>query len=222
MFSPDAGSTSIYGLPHKARCLAAQVARDDRSRFFAGTLSLKEENEIHLIEVQEDEEITRVSVLPHPPEIWGLAPSPTEETLLFTVYSTLDAEGTALRNDASLWRLNEEESRLEEVQKLSSSEGSGDLSTTRSVHWEHGGESVTSIDDHNLRLWKVAEADVRLESTLHAGEKSKLTTGCWDPHFSKIFATTSDTTVKVWDLRSGKYVNCPFCDLICSSSSCSC
>jgi len=46
MFNQETSSSSIYSLPHKARCLAAQVARDDRSRFLAGTLSLKEENEV--------------------------------------------------------------------------------------------------------------------------------------------------------------------------------
>lgn len=43
------GNSIIYSLPYKARCIAPQLAHEDNSRFFAGTTTLKEENEVRAI-----------------------------------------------------------------------------------------------------------------------------------------------------------------------------
>jgi len=44
---PDASANSaIYGLNFKSRCIAAQLADASSTRFFIGTASLKDENEV--------------------------------------------------------------------------------------------------------------------------------------------------------------------------------
>ena len=84
-----------HGLHFPARCIAAQTAGPEQkgTRFFVGTLALHdEENEIQLIEAAAEavagQSVQVVSRWPHTGEIWALAPSPTDSSLLATAYNT--------------------------------------------------------------------------------------------------------------------------------------
>jgi hypothetical protein len=71
----------------KSRCLAAQEADEDRHRFFIGSSCLREENEIILVEFNEElvDSVCCVQTYAHPKEMFCLAPSPSNASLLFTV-----------------------------------------------------------------------------------------------------------------------------------------
>jgi hypothetical protein len=72
----------------QTRSLAAQFGTE-KLRFFVGTLSLKERNQIHHIEVNDNvTEIRRLGIYEHPFEIWAISSCPTEKDLLCTVYNT--------------------------------------------------------------------------------------------------------------------------------------
>ena len=56
----DATPASIYGLNYHARCISAVNGdQGGPSQFLIGTLSLRDENELHLIEVEGDAEDVR-------------------------------------------------------------------------------------------------------------------------------------------------------------------
>eukprot|EP00753_Platysulcus_tardus_P004954 PLAT1279.2.p1 GENE.PLAT1279.2~~PLAT1279.2.p1 ORF type:complete len:445 (-),score=126.80 PLAT1279.2:69-1343(-) len=109
----------VYGLKYQGRCIAAQLGEIERHRFFVGTTSLREENEIHLIEFNDvSNEITCEKVFNHPEEVWALAPHPTRKRDLFTLHNAGE------RFCASLLRIEESKDeddtvgRFEEVLTL--------------------------------------------------------------------------------------------------------
>ena len=58
---------SHYGVKHQARCIRAQLADAEHHRFLVGTVALREENEVHLIELNEEvNELNVVGQFKHP------------------------------------------------------------------------------------------------------------------------------------------------------------
>ncbi|KAL6077337.1 EARP and GARP complex-interacting protein 1 [Balamuthia mandrillaris] len=207
---------TVYGLSMKARCLTAQTGETDRNRFLIGTLGLREENEVHLIEIVEDSEELqweRVGQYPHPKEVWNIAPCPSDPDLFFTCYNT------GLEYRASLWRIQGEGdySELNEVVNLASHNG-----TVKRVGWkptvmdaETTSNSVFSLDDNSLKLWDLGSLGSEGEqvvgkevTTITISGFQTLTTAQWSPHFEEEIATASGTRVQGWDLRSGKESFC--------------
>lgn len=92
----------MYGLKHQSRCVTAQLAQQEKHRFLVGTRHPREENEVHLIEFEEnDNEIINIGVYKHPHEVWYLATSPMHEDIFMSCYHT----GESFQS--SLWRMTE-------------------------------------------------------------------------------------------------------------------
>lgn len=77
-----------YGLKYKARCMCAQRGYAEKTRFFVGTLTLREENQVHLIQVEEEEIICQ-SLFAHSQEVWCMTSSPENPLHLFTSSQSL-------------------------------------------------------------------------------------------------------------------------------------
>ena len=91
---------TIYGMPCQARCIAAVEGDPERHRFLVGSTSLREANEVHLVELNDElNELGRRAVYAHEHEIWQLAPCPRDAALLATVYNDGGEHGGAV------WRL---------------------------------------------------------------------------------------------------------------------
>ncbi|XP_022951371.1 WD repeat-containing protein DWA2-like [Cucurbita moschata] len=84
------GSSGIgYGLKYQARCIADVKADTDHTSFITGTLSLKDENEAHLIRLSSSgSELICEGLFSHPNEIWDLASCPFDQRIFSTVFST--------------------------------------------------------------------------------------------------------------------------------------
>jgi hypothetical protein len=69
------GSGGIsYGLKYQARCIANVAADSQHTSFLVGTLSLREENEVHLIQLSpSSSELTCEGFYSHLQEIWDLS-----------------------------------------------------------------------------------------------------------------------------------------------------
>mmetsp|Transcript_19860 Transcript_19860/g.55255 ORF Transcript_19860/g.55255 Transcript_19860/m.55255 type:complete len:119 (+) Transcript_19860:293-649(+) len=108
-----AENSVTYGLKFQARALAAQVAETSSSRWLVGTLALREDNEIQVVEYDPDKETLQcVLALSHPEEVWCLAPSIKRPDRFISVYSKGGQFGS------SLWEFDEEGSGLTEVCEL--------------------------------------------------------------------------------------------------------
>ncbi|XWS20865.1 hypothetical protein CRYUN_Cryun30bG0005700 [Craigia yunnanensis] len=77
------GSSGIgYGLKYRARCISDVKADTDHTSFITGTLSLREENEVHLIRLSSGgTELIFEGLFSHPNEIWDLASCPFDQRI---------------------------------------------------------------------------------------------------------------------------------------------
>lgn len=105
-------ASSVYSLKLPARSLASVSGDTERHRFLAGTCSLREANELQLLNFQEEtNEISCIATFYHPEEIWGISASPSDRRLALTCHNNNGAGrgGTAPKADkafgVSLWRL---------------------------------------------------------------------------------------------------------------------
>ena len=103
----------------QARCISALIGEKESTVFVVGTLSVQQDNEVHLFEVPDRGEPRRLGDHPfkHPKEIWDLAPSPTVSDLLFTTYRDPTAQ-EPLRFHSSLWKIEHYSGTLREMTKL--------------------------------------------------------------------------------------------------------
>jgi len=192
----------VYGLTNKARCLAAQVGDLDNVRFLVGTLCLKEENEVHLIEVYEEErDVKCLNIFTHPSEIWFLSPCPSNPDLFFTCYNSNTNNIPQFK--ASLWKMNTGTNALQHITELK-----GHIGDIKGVYWNPSetetSESIVSLDENNIRYWKLEGSSTKEIGSVSIGELHKIITGCWNPIHPEQFATANDNSVRGWDLRTLK------------------
>ncbi|XP_071369898.1 EARP-interacting protein homolog, partial [Centroberyx affinis] len=94
----------IYGLEFQARALTSQTAETDAIRFLVGTQSLKFDNQIHIIDFDDENNIINKNVLLHQAgEIWHIGASPADKAVLTTCYNkTSDSRVVSC---AAVWRM---------------------------------------------------------------------------------------------------------------------
>lgn len=203
-------AAAIYGLTSKARCIAAQapgIGADDedgggdtaasRSRFLIGTLSLREENEVHLIEVDDSDpdapSVQEVGIFSHPGEVWALSPSPTDPALLFTSY---DSDAVP---KCTLWRIPADEEATGALVEVVSAKATDVL--VKSVLWNtRKPGTIVLVDAHSVKQAVLDRGEVR-ETAAITRPEVKFTTARWCPMQENIVATANDTAVRGWDLR---------------------
>ena len=84
-------ATASYQVKDQARCLTALEGDTDRNRFVVGSLDLRGDNEVHVLEFNEDtNEVWCQNVFHHPQEVWHCVscPAPEHAELLLTTSST--------------------------------------------------------------------------------------------------------------------------------------
>ncbi|CAA6663269.1 unnamed protein product [Spirodela intermedia] len=190
------GSTGIVygGLKYQARCIADVKADANNTSFLAGTLSLKEENEVHLIRLSPSAaELVCEGLFYHPGEIWDLASCPFDSRLFSAVFASGETNG------AVIWK-------IPELYGQSNSH----LWNNFILWWPIGKhDKVISIDEQNLFLWsldcsrKIAE----VQSQESVGVLHHLSGGAWDPHDRNTVAAFCDSSLQCWDLRTMKKTN---------------
>lgn len=201
------GSTGIgYGLKYQARCIADVKADTDHTSFIAGTLSLKEENEVHLIRVSSGgTELVCEGLFSHPNEIWDLASCPFEQRIFSTVFSSGESHGAAIWQIPELYGQSDSP-QLERIGLLDAHN-----SKIKCTLWWPSGkyEKLISIDEQNLYLWSLdsARKTAQVQSQESSGVLHYLSGGAWDPHDVNSVASTCESSVQLWDLRTMKKAN---------------
>eukprot|EP01137_Pigoraptor_chileana_P019441 Opistho-2@80492 len=205
----------IYGLEFPARALANQRAEAEVTRFLVGTLTLRAENELHMVEFNDEDSSIACQVFSHAAgEVWKISASPAHSDVIATCY--VDARSGATCVSASVWRMPSASVRpgaqKQPLEQLCSLDGhSGDV---RSVLWHPAGESsrIASIDDSNIRVWDIGtglkEAKPLSTVSLDAAQQQqqqRLAGGAWSPHQGgSQIAAAAGTDIVGFDLRSGK------------------
>lgn len=201
------GSTGIgYGLKYQARCIADVKADTDHTSFIAGTLSLKEENEVHLIRLANGgTELICEGLFSHPNEIWDLASCPFDQRIFSTVFSNGESYG------AAIWQIPELYGQLNSPQLERIAALDAHNSKIKCILWWPTGrhDKLISIDEQNLLLWSLdsSKKTAQVQSQESAGMLHYLSGGAWDPHDVNAVALTSESAIQLWDLRAMKMTN---------------
>ncbi|KAJ3692862.1 hypothetical protein LUZ60_011957 [Juncus effusus] len=199
------GSTGIVygGLKYQARCIADVSADVEHASFLTGTLSLKEENEVHLIRLSPNgTEILCEGLFYHPNEIWDLKSCPYNSRIFSTVFTSGETYG------AAVWKIPElySQSNSPQLEQIVSLDDHTEK--IKSVLWWPLGKNdkLVSIDERNLFVWNLDSSNktAKVISQESVGMLSNLSGGAWDPHDRNSIITICDSSVQSWDLRTMK------------------
>ncbi|XP_008781258.2 WD repeat-containing protein DWA2 isoform X1 [Phoenix dactylifera] len=202
------GSTGIVygGLKYQARCIADVKADPDHTSFLAGTLSLREENEVHLIRLSPSgTELVCEGLFYHPSEIWDLKSCPFDPRIFSTVFTSGETYG------ASIWKIPElyGQSNAPQLEQLVSlNEHSFKIKCV--LWWPLGKhDKLISIDEGNLFLWSIDSSSkiAKVISKESVGMLHNLSGGAWDPHDQNAVAAICGSSLQFWDLRTMKKTN---------------
>ncbi|XP_051579209.1 EARP-interacting protein homolog [Myxocyprinus asiaticus] len=215
----------IYGLEFQARALTAQTAETDAIRFLVGTQSLKFDNQIHIIDFDDENNMINKSVLLHDAgEIWHISASPADKGVLSTCYNKT-SESRVL-TCATVWRMPPEWESGSHESPDDSSNNPQTLellchldntanSSVACVLWEPMGDGkrMISLAENHVLLWDLQEsstkATISSSATLEGKGQLKFTAGKWSPHHNCTqLATANDTAIRGWDLRSMSQIYC--------------
>ncbi|XP_074516078.1 EARP-interacting protein homolog isoform X2 [Sebastes fasciatus] len=214
----------IYGLEFQARALTAQTAETDAIRFIVGTQSLKFDNQIHIIDFDDENNIINKNVLLHQAgEIWHIGASPADKAVLTTCYNkTSDSRVVSC---AAVWRMPsdwetgshespDDSAHNPQTLELLCHLDDSAHSNAACVLWEPMGDGkrVISLADNHALLWDLQEsstqATVSSTATLEGKGQLKFTSGKWSPHHNcSQLATANDTAIRGWDLRTMRVWN---------------
>ncbi|KAL1193193.1 WD repeat-containing protein DWA2 [Cardamine amara subsp. amara] len=201
------GSSGIgYGLKYQARCISDVKADTDYTSFLTGTLSLKEENEVHLLRLSSGgSELICEGLFSHPNEIWDLASCPFDQRIFSTVFSTGESFG------AAIWQIPELYGQLNSPQLERIASLDAHVGKVNCVLWWPSGrcDKLISMDEQNIFLWSLDSSKKSAEvlSKDSAGMLHSLSGGAWNPHDVNAVAATGESSVQFWDLRTMKKVN---------------
>uniref|UniRef100_A0A2N9G437 EIPR1-like beta-propeller domain-containing protein n=1 Tax=Fagus sylvatica TaxID=28930 RepID=A0A2N9G437_FAGSY len=201
------GSSGIgYGLKYQARCISDVKADTDHTSFITGTLSLKEENEVHLIRLSSGgTELICEGLFSHPNEIWDLASCPFDQRIFSTVYCTGESYG------AAIWQIPELYGELNSPQLERITSLDAHVGKIKCVLWWPSGrhDKLISIDEETLFLWSLdcSKKTAQVQSKESAGMLHNLSGGAWDPHDVNAVAATCESAIQFWDLRTMKKIN---------------
>lgn len=192
---------SVYALKYRTRVCEPQRGHDGSIRFFLATCSVSEENQIHLVEYNDnDEDVMCVNVYPHSSEVVALAASPSDASLLLTSFNVV--RGASVKNQVALWRLAGDESspKLELVSELPSSS-----QTVSSILWEQGfADTVFTVETGRLLGWNVANlsAAASLEVVLSSDDVLAPCGGAaLNPHIPTVLGVCVGDSVLGFDTR---------------------
>ncbi|TPX39465.1 hypothetical protein SeLEV6574_g07186 [Synchytrium endobioticum] len=185
----DQQSSCVYGLKQQARALATQLAEPERNRFLVGTCGVRQDNEIHLLDFDEDELEISSHIYRHPHDVWYISPSPLAAELLFTCHSNPKMNGSRM---ATLWRI---------VPNNVDSVESGNVLWNPS----HPSDKVIALSSTGINIFDIntASKSAQLAQTIPSSKKDvTIGSGAWNPHHSDCISVAAESSVNTYDLRS--------------------
>uniref|UniRef100_A0A4W6BZH2 EARP complex and GARP complex interacting protein 1 n=1 Tax=Lates calcarifer TaxID=8187 RepID=A0A4W6BZH2_LATCA len=176
----------IYGLEFQARALTAQTAETDAIRFLVGTQSLKFDNQIHIIDFDDENNIINKNVLLHQAgEIWHIGASPADKAVLTTCYNKSESYCFLLSLaplSASLFIIDSRVVSCAAVWRMPSD-------------WETGSHESPDDTAHNPQI---------LELLCHLDDSAHGNAACvlWEPMGDgKRVISLADNHALLWDLQ---------------------
>jgi len=192
----------IYGLEFQCRALASLESDDDAVRFVVGTQGPRASNQIHKLQLCEDDSpnLTK-KIWNHPQgEIWQLSANRCDHELICARYTNLESDGS-LKQGANVYRLNDNDDMT------LNSEYSIDCKDLSHISWMPGDASkLMVLAENRLQLHDIqGKEDPVAQGKLEGKGFNELTYGTWNPHQNcQQYATVNEYHVRGWDIKSMK------------------
>lgn len=197
-----ASVTPYAGLKSSCRHIASQDACSDTIRFVVGSSVVGKMNQLQIIQYDEMQStIQCLQTLEHPNEVHWITCHPTDEKLLITVSSNPQARNTA----TSLYRLPEF-SATQDTQKMETISTFENAENAIRVHFLPNDQSKCLITTKtHLSVFDVEEPTKPIFT-------QKITDGTInssapDPLHPNTFASASEDSIKLWDMRANQAVH---------------
>lgn len=187
----------MYGIDLPARSVVGVPAEQERTLFLVGTLSLKQDNQVCLLEVDDDWlQITKRS-FGHPAgEIWHMSSSPVNPTVVATCFVNWDG---VLRSGMGLWRMDGDGSSLVELAGYAAPPKAGKCI---SAEFHPDGSKAAVAVGNSVHIVSV-ESSLKLEESTLLDSKAPISVLTWNPHSNgSIVAVAFGDSVKGIDVRS--------------------
>ncbi|GBF90294.1 WD repeat-containing protein [Raphidocelis subcapitata] len=188
--------TVQYTMQLHSRALAAVAGESSRSQWLVGSTSLREENEVRLLEYDPDQEaLLSLGVWAHPEEVWEVAPCPIASDRLATVHSRGGQYG------ATLWQAQRGQHQLAPLARLPH-EG-----VVRSVLWSQAApDLLITIEEGALRKWQLGAGDAQCVASCGPGEGPPLWGGAAHRRDAGVAAAVAGGSVQLWDVHNCRKV----------------
>ncbi|KAH9759462.1 WD REPEATS REGION domain-containing protein [Citrus sinensis] len=194
------GSSGIgYGLKYQARCISDVKADTDHTSFLTGTLSLKEENEVHLLRLSSGgtelicEGESYGAAIWQIPELYGQLNSPQLERI-----AALDAHVGKINcideENIFLWSLDCSNKNAQ----VQSKQSSGMLHYLSGGAWDpHDVNAVAATCESSVQFW-----DLRSMGKTNSIEHAHVRNVDYDTKKKHLLVTAADESgIHLWDLR---------------------
>ena len=210
----------VYGLELSARCLCNQAAETNISRYIVGSQSLQQENQVHVLEYDDENNQLEKYIFSHTPgEIWHLGSCYTDPSIFSTCFNEF-SDGK-INHGCALWKLpldgdsislnennsSNQASPMTQLAQLTSPE----VKNVCSAFWkpiESENQIMTFGSELLIHLWDVDNGEPSFVSSFNIGESKKyyshvVTNGRWNPHHgAKQFAVSVSSNIVSWDTRA--------------------
>ncbi|VDN00923.1 unnamed protein product [Thelazia callipaeda] len=186
----------MYGIDLPTRSVVGVPAEQDRTLFLVGTLSLKQDNQVCLLEVDDDwVQITKRSFMHSAGEVWYMSSSPIDSTVVATCYSAC----------VGLWKMNSDESKLVEIARYAVLPNMGKCN---SAEFDPDGSKIAIAAGNSVLVNDVTKLlKVQFSSPDNSG--GAVNALVWNPHSGgRILAVAQGTSVKGIDIRSEQELFC--------------
>ncbi|XP_023323899.1 EARP-interacting protein [Eurytemora carolleeae] len=204
----------IYGLELQGRALSAVVADTENIRFLVGTQSLKSDNFVYIVTLDEDTGQLNKRVLKHTGgEVWGLNPNPEQPNIFLSTYG--EKEKTTWKKKCAIWSVPQHRGSSEiDEGSIPAVELVADLSKVVE-EGEMVGAWYQPNDASKLAMSvgdKVALVDLGSSGPLKVWEsqhtvrgQTRIETSAWNPHRGcHQLSTVCGSQIISWDSRTGE------------------
>uniref|UniRef100_A0A383VHU4 EIPR1-like beta-propeller domain-containing protein n=1 Tax=Tetradesmus obliquus TaxID=3088 RepID=A0A383VHU4_TETOB len=191
-----AAEAITFSLTLPSRTLRAVPAGDGVTQWIVGTTSLREENEVKLLEYDpaHDQLVAKASWV-HPEEVWDISCCPGHTGTFVTAHAKVGVYG------ATLWQASDSGRQLSRVADLKH-EG-----VVRRVLWsQHNTGQLLTVEEGALRTWSVGDAAVQQTACGAPGELEQFWTAAPHPRDPQLALVAAGPGVQLWDVQAMKQV----------------
>jgi WD40 repeat protein len=191
----------IYGIEFQVRSLVSQQDAEE-IRFFVGTQIINNTNQIHLLEVDDENKLKTKVFLHEEGEIWKLTSSPTDK-LLASVYSNNTLMKTSILTipENIFDDPQQENLKFANVEVLDTESHGSEIKTTEFN--QTNAQVLATVLDTKVLIFNRAESKSQIVAEI-GRNAGKFAGGKWNN--ANVFAIMHENGVKAYDTRDSNHI----------------